>query len=193
MISRNYLNDFWWLFVIKSPGWVALGLIGGMPDWHSKDRGQEWAHSLVKRVIQEKSKGGRRGLNSVLWAPHLCKNVNWSAMRWVHREAPIQNPKVGNSIVDVCIIGVAQGARGFDADVEVESCILCLCFIVGCNIQKCSNFPFHLYKQKIQKCMFTHNGLKSLKRTGSWRIAFDQGPAIPGESSPYPQGSNSSK
>jgi len=86
-------------------------------------------------------------------------------MRWVRREAAIQNPKVGNSIVDVCIIGVAQRARGFDAVVEVESSVLFLCFIVGCNIQKCSNFPFHLYKQQIQKCMFTNNGLKNLKRT----------------------------
>jgi hypothetical protein len=39
----------------------------------------------------------------------------------VRREAAIQNPKMGNSIVDVCIIGVAQRARGFDAVVEVES------------------------------------------------------------------------
>ena len=51
-------------------------------------------------------------------------------MRWVRREAPIQNPKVGNSIVDVCIIGVAQTerARGFDAVVEVESSVHCLLF-----------------------------------------------------------------
>jgi hypothetical protein len=49
-------------------------------------------------------------------------------MCWVRREAPIQNPKVGNSIVDVCIIGVAQRARGFDAVVEVESSVHCLLF-----------------------------------------------------------------
>jgi hypothetical protein len=55
---------------------VHFGLVGGMPDWHSKDSGQEWAHSLVKRVIQEKCKDGRRGLNSVLRAPHFCKKVN---------------------------------------------------------------------------------------------------------------------
>jgi len=197
MISCNYLNDFWWLFVIKSPVWVALGLIGGMPDWRCKDRGQEWAHSLVKRVIQEKSKGERRGLNPVLRAPHVCKKVNWSAMQisWVRREAAIQNPKMGNSIVDVCIIGVAQRARGFDAVVEVESWLLRSLPLLYSRLQctKISNFLFHLYKQQIQKCMFTHNSLKSLKRTGSWSIALDQGPAIPGESSPYLQGSNSSK
>jgi hypothetical protein len=84
-------------------------------------------------------------------------------MRWVRREAPIQNPKVGNSIVDVCIIGVAQRARGFDAVVEVESSVHCLLFYSRLQYTK----MLKLYKQKIQKCMFTHNGLKSLKRTGS--------------------------
>jgi hypothetical protein len=49
-------------------------------------------------------------------------------MHWVLREAPIQKQKVGNSIVDVCIIGVAQRARGFDAVVEVESSVHCLLF-----------------------------------------------------------------
>jgi hypothetical protein len=47
---------------------------------------------------------------------------------WVRREAAIQNPKVGNSIVEVRIIGVAQRARGFDAVVEVKSSVHCLLF-----------------------------------------------------------------
>ena len=97
-------------------------------------------------------------------------------MRWVRREAPIQNPKVGNSIVDVCIIGVAQRARGFDAAVEVESFVLCLCFIVGCNIRttkmlklsippvQTTDSEMHVHTERPQK-FETHRSMKH--RSGS--------------------------
>jgi hypothetical protein len=127
-------------------------------------------HTALSSVYYKKNpKAGKEASNQYFRRPISAKNLTDLPCVGCAGSLPsrIRRWAIASWMSALMIIGVAQRALGFDAVVEVESCILCLCFIVGCNIQKCSSFPFHLYKQQIQKCMFTHNGLKRLKHTGS--------------------------
>ena len=86
---------------------VHLGLVPGMPDWHSKDRGKVRADRHVKSVIEEIPKHWCVGLDPELFFANRRKKVDRTAKARVLRQATVQNSKVSNGIVQVWIILVA--------------------------------------------------------------------------------------
>ena len=84
-----------------------LGLVLGMPDWHSKDRGKVRADRHVKGVIEEIPKHWRVGPDPELIFSIRRKEVDRTAKARVLRQATVQNSKVSNGIVQVWIILVA--------------------------------------------------------------------------------------
>ena len=67
---------------------VHLCLIGGMPDWHSKDWGKIRADCHVKSVKEEITKHWRARLHPVLCCPFGRKKVNSTAMLRVLGKLP---------------------------------------------------------------------------------------------------------
>ena len=84
-----------------------MGLVPGMPDWHSKDRGKVRADRHVKSVIEEIPKHWCVGLDPELFFANRRKKVDRTAKARVLRQATVQNSKVSNGIVQVWIILVA--------------------------------------------------------------------------------------